>query len=121
MTPILQSEAGECGLACLAMVAKTHGLHLDLADLRRRFPLSLKGSNLQQIIGYAAALQFSSRPVRLELEELGQLQRPCILHWDLNHFVVLKSVKGKRAVIHDPARGARTAGTRARGRGRIRA
>lgn len=107
MTPILQSEAGECGLACLAMVAKAHGLYLDMADLRRRFPLSLKGSNLQQIIGYAAALQFSSRPVRLELEELGQLQRPCILHWDLNHFVVLKAVGRRSITVLDPAVGLR--------------
>ncbi len=107
MTPILQSEAGECGLACLAMVAKAHGLYLDLADLRRRFPLSLKGSNLQQIIGYAAALQFSSRPVRLELDELAQLQRPCILHWDLNHFVVLKAVGRRSITILDPAVGLR--------------
>ena len=107
MTPILQSEAGECGLACLAMVAKAHGLYLDMADLRRRFPLSLKGSNLQQIIGYAAALQFSSRPVRLELDELAQLQRPCILHWDLNHFVVLKAVGRRSITILDPAVGLR--------------
>ena len=107
MTPILQSEAGECGLACLVMVARAHGLYLDMADLRRRFPLSLKGSNLQQIIGYAAALQFSSRPVRLELDELAQLQRPCILHWDLNHFVVLKAVGRRRITILDPAVGLR--------------
>jgi ABC-type bacteriocin/lantibiotic exporter with double-glycine peptidase domain len=29
------------------------------------------------------------------------------LHWDLNHFVVLKSVRGTAAVIHDPAAGVR--------------
>ena len=32
---------------------------------------------------------------------------PCILHWDLNHFVVLKEVRRGQAVIHDPARGVR--------------
>ena len=89
------------------MVANAHNLQLDLADLRRRFPLSLKGSNLQQIIGYAAALQFSSRPLRLELNELAQLQRPCILHWNLNHFVVLKSVGRRSITILDPAVGQR--------------
>ena len=107
MTPILQSEASECALACLAMVAQAHGLHIDIADLRRRFPLSLKGANLKQVMGYAAKLDFNSRPLRLDLEELGQLQRPCILHWDLNHFVVLKKVGQRRITILDPAVGER--------------
>ncbi|WP_449424116.1 cysteine peptidase family C39 domain-containing protein, partial [Rhodanobacter lindaniclasticus] len=31
-----------------------------------------------------------------------------MLHWDLNHFVVLKRVGKHRATIHDPARGIRT-------------
>lgn len=52
---------------------------------------------------------FSSRALRLDMEELGQLQTPCILHWDLNHFVVLQKLirGGRRAVILDPAVGER--------------
>lgn len=107
MTPILQSESSECALASLAMVANVHGLQLDLAELRRRFPVSLKGATLQQLISHSGSLNFSSRPLRLELDELTQLQMPCILHWDLNHFVVLKKV-GRRAItILDPAVGER--------------
>jgi ATP-binding cassette subfamily B protein RaxB len=104
---ILQSEAAECGLACLAMVSDAHGLHLDLADLRRRFSVSLKGATLTSLIRHAQALHFAARPVRLDLEELPQLRLPCILHWNLNHFVVLKSVKGRKAVLLDPAAGER--------------
>jgi len=91
------------------MVCSAHGQHHELADLRRRFPVSLKGANLQQLISHAGSLGFSSRPLRLELEELAELQTPCILHWDLNHFVVLKKVLrgGKGAVILDPAVGER--------------
>ena len=107
MTPILQSESSECTLASLAMVSNAHGLHVDLTDLRRRFPVSLKGATLQQLISHAGLLNFSSRPLRLELDELTQLQMPCILHWDLNHFVVLKKV-GRRAItVLDPAVGER--------------
>lgn len=69
----IQSEAGECALASLAMVANAHRLHVDLSDLRRRFPVSLKGATLQQLITHAGALNFSSRPLRLELHELAQL------------------------------------------------
>jgi ATP-binding cassette subfamily B protein RaxB len=105
--PILQSEATECALACLAMVSAAHGMRLDLTDLRRRFATSLKGATLQHLVEQASSLGFSSRPLRLELEELAQLQVPCILHWDLNHFVVLKKVGKRKIVVLDPAVGER--------------
>lgn len=107
MKLILQSEAAECGLACLAMVSDSHGLHLDLVELRRRFSVSLKGANLATVIRHAEALGFTARPLRLELEELPELRLPCILHWNLNHFVVIKSIKGKQVVLLDPAVGVR--------------
>ena len=107
MRAILQSEAAECGLACLAMVGDAHGLRLDLAELRRRFSVSLKGATLTTLIRHAQALNFSARPLRLDLEELSQLRLPCILHWNLNHFVVLKAVTGKKVTILDPASGER--------------
>jgi ATP-binding cassette subfamily B protein RaxB len=108
MRTILQSESHECGLACLAMVASAYGLHLDLATLRRRFSISVKGTSLPQIVHYAQALEFSCRPVRLELDELKQLRLPCILHWKLNHFVVLEKVSAQRVMILDPAVGRRS-------------
>lgn len=107
MRVTLQAESQECGLACLVMVAAAHGLHLDLATLRRRFSISLKGTDLAQLMRYAQVLEFSCRPLRLELEEIGQLRTPCILHWNLNHFVVLERVRGNRLTILDPAVGRR--------------
>ena len=107
MTPILQSEAGECALASLAMVASFYGQQIDLSDLRNRFPVSLKGATLDKVINYAAAMNFDARPLGLELSELNQLQLPCILHWDLNHFVVLSKVDTKSINILDPALGER--------------
>lgn len=105
-TPVvLQTEAAECGLACLAMVSGYFGYRTDLSTLRRRFSLSLKGATLKQLIDIAAQLELAARPLRLELEELDQLKRPCVLHWGLNHFVVLTAV-GKRGLeVLDPARG----------------
>ena len=108
MTPILQSESSECGLACLVMVANAHRLQQDLSEVRRRFSISLKGATLTQLIAHASQLNFNSRPLRLELDELGQLQLPCILHWNLNHFVVLKKVGRGSITILDPAVGERT-------------
>ena len=87
----LQTEAAECGLASLGMIACFHGHRIDLAGMRRRFTVSLKGATLAYLMQVAGRLHLAPRPLRLELEELGQLRAPCILHWDLNHFVVLKS------------------------------
>lgn len=105
---VLQSEASECGLACLAMVACHHGLDLGMAQLRRQFPMSLKGLRLSQLIAMAGRLQLNARALRLELDALGKLVLPAILHWDLNHFVVLEQVGRNGMVIIDPASGRRS-------------
>ncbi len=104
---ILQTEATECGLACLGMVAGYHGRRTDLAQLRRQFSISQHGATLGQLIGIAGALGLACRPLRLDLEDLDQLRTPCILHWNLNHFVVLKKATRRGLVIHDPASGLR--------------
>ena len=104
---IVQTEAAECGLACLAMIAFYHGHHLDLASLRRRFGSSLKGITLAQLVAMAGQLGFACRPLKLGLDDLAKLRAPCILHWNLNHFVVLKRVGRSDVTLHDPARGVR--------------
>ncbi len=103
---MLQTEASECGLACLAMIVSYFGHATDLSELRKQFPISLKGATLANIMEFADKFAMTSRPLKLELDELGQLQLPAILHWNMNHFVVLKSVEGTRVHLHDPATGA---------------
>ena len=103
----LQTEVAECGLTCLSMIAGYYGYDTDLHTLRRRFPVSLKGATLQHIIQIGEDLDLSARALRVELGALESLQTPAILHWDLNHFVVLKSVSGSKVVIHDPSQGRR--------------
>jgi len=102
---IIQTEAMECGLASLTMVARYHGHDVDLNGLRQKFPISLKGATLESLIDIAGNLDLGSRAIRLELEGLKYVQTPAILHWDLNHFVVLKKIVGNKAHIHDPAFG----------------
>jgi len=104
---IHQSDAAECGLAALAMVAGAYGLNVSLAQMRQRFPLSLKGARLNHMIHIAQQLGFSARPLRLDMEDLGKLKIPCILHWDFNHFVVLVKVRRSKVTILDPAAGRR--------------
>ncbi|EEC3529423.1 peptidase domain-containing ABC transporter, partial [Salmonella enterica] len=102
---IHQTEASECGLACLAMICSFFGKNIDLISLRQQFNISARGANLSGINGIAEQLGMVTRALSLELNELSALKTPCIIHWDFNHFVVLVSVKRNRFVLHDPARG----------------
>ena len=105
---LLQTEAAECGLASLAMVLNYYGHKIDLAILRERHSVSLHGITLIGLMDIAESMHLSSRPLKLELGALVKLQTPCILHWDMDHFVVLKKITRKGLVIHDPASGERT-------------
>lgn len=106
--PVLrQTQAAECGLTCVGMIAGFYGHQIDMVSLRHRFPSSQKGSTLTDVMSFAQNLGMGCRAVRLELDELHKLSLPCVLHWDMNHFVVLKSISKNTITIHDPARGVR--------------
>jgi len=104
---ILQAEAAECGLACVGMVAAYHGHHSDMVSLRRRFPISLRGVTLKSMVEIASRLGLGSRALRCEPDDLRELRLPAILHWNMNHFVVLRKVSASRVEIVDPAIGPR--------------
>lgn len=102
VVPVRQTEAAECGLASLAMVANWHGHDVDLNLLRQRFGVSARGMTLRQLMFTADGMQLLARPLKLDLNGLHLLNLPAILHWDLNHFVVVERVEGARAYILDP-------------------
>ena len=106
--PVIRAaEASECGLACMAMIAKYMGHDVDLNGMRQRFPTSLAGTTLRALMDLAGHLGLAARALRAELGALRRLRTPAILHWDLDHYVVLKAMRRGRAVIHDPALGRR--------------
>lgn len=117
LTPMLQAEEAECGLACIAMIAEWHGHKVNLPGLRQRHPTSIKGVKLAELMAVASDLELAPRALRLDLEELSKLQLPAILHWDLNHFVVLEATGRNGAVtIVDPEVGRRRITARELGR-----
>lgn len=105
---ILQAERSECGLACVAMISSCFGKRTDLNSLRQHHPVSAAGASLAELMAISNALEMSARPLKIDMSDLSNLQLPVILHWDMNHFVVLKKVTKKAIVIHDPAVGVRT-------------
>lgn len=104
---ILQGEITECANACVAMISTYYGHALTIYELRQRCPISLKGATLLQVGQMCEQIGLQFRAMTLELNELAKLRTPCILHWRFNHFVVLCSVSGSTAIIHDPATGRR--------------
>ena len=108
---ILQTEAPECGIACVAMIASYHGFRTDLVAMRQRMSVSMKGTTLKNIAQVAETMKMSGRGVQVSLDALDKIRLPAILHWDMNHFVVLTKVSGRGArqtiTVHDPARGKR--------------
>lgn len=99
---VRQTEIAECGLASLTMVANYHGLDIDLGTMRRRYAPSLRGAALKTLIGLADRIGLTPRAVKLSLAELSNLHVPAVLHWNMNHYVVLERVHNDKALIHNP-------------------
>ncbi len=105
---LVQSEANECGLTCLAMVANYHRHDIGLSYLRALFPLSRSGMTLGDIVELADGLGLDAGGYALSnVSELANVALPAILHWNGNHFVVLESIKAGRYRVHDPEFGLR--------------
>ena len=103
---IMQLEALECGAACLAMVLAYYGKWVPLEQVRLDCGVSRDGSNMKNIYLAARHYGLEVHGYRLEPEALQeQAAFPCVIHWDMNHFVVLNGFKGGSAVLNDPARG----------------
>lgn len=102
---VRQAEAAECGLASLAMVANWWGHDVDLNALRRRFGVSSRGISLRTLMQTADAMGLAPRPLKVGLDGLSAIQLPAILHWDMNHFVVLERIAKGKAYILDPGLG----------------
>ncbi len=105
--PVLyQSETAECGLVCLAMIARFFGMPIDVFQLREKYRVSLKGLTLRSLLQVAKSIGMNGRAYRCSAAQLKDLRLPVMLHWDMEHLVVLKAVRGKVFRIHDPAIGA---------------
>ena len=102
---ILQAERSECALACLAMILSYYGHKIDLNVLRGRYRVSGHGITLKAVVNLASRLNLAVRPLRLDLQDLGKLAMPAMLHWDLDHFVILHKVTRTHLEIHNPAVG----------------
>jgi ATP-binding cassette, subfamily B, bacterial len=103
--PVQQMEAAECGVACLAMILDHYGCCQPLEVLREVCGTSRDGNSAADLLSSARALGLSARGVRVAPETLSRLRLPAVLHWELNHFVVLERCHAAGATLVDPAAG----------------
>jgi len=104
---IFQTEIAECGLACLAMIANYYGKFSDIRSLRQSLCMPAGGASVKHLQQAGLRLDLQGRPLKLDLDDINRLTLPVILHWDTDHFVVLKKITRRSFIIHDPAMGIR--------------
>lgn len=104
---IMQSEVSECGLVCMTMMYCYFGAVVDMVYMRERFSVSTNGLKLSALIKIAGNLGLESKALRFSISNIAKARLPCVLHWDSNHFVVLKSIKRGIYIVHDPIVGVR--------------
>ncbi|MFY9153512.1 MAG: peptidase domain-containing ABC transporter [Prolixibacteraceae bacterium] len=100
-----QHDAMDCGPACIRMIAAYYGKTYSLQKLRQLAHITREGVSLLGLSEAAEAIGFRTIGARITLEQLVEAPKPCVVHWDQEHFVVVyKYVKGK-IYVSDPAFG----------------
>ncbi|MCF0120101.1 MAG: NHLP family bacteriocin export ABC transporter peptidase/permease/ATPase, partial [Oscillospiraceae bacterium] len=103
---VMQMEALECGAASLTMILAYYKKFLPLEQVRADCGVSRDGSSAKNILIAARSYGMTAKAYRYDPETIMQDGTfPCIIHWNMNHFVVLNGFQGKHAIINDPARG----------------
>jgi len=103
---VMQLEALECGAAALAMLMAYYGKWVPLEQVRVECGVSRDGSKAKNIYLAAEHYGFDVEAFRMTpkgIREKGKF--PCIIHWNMDHFVVLDGFRGKHVYLNDPAQG----------------
>ena len=104
---VFQMEATECGAASLAMIFAFFGKHMPLEQMRIETGVSRDGCNAGNMMRAAKKFGLECHGYRKELNSLIEIETPCIIHWNFNHFVVFEGIKNGHAYLNDPAVGRR--------------
>ncbi|MDE6161331.1 MAG: ABC transporter [Muribaculaceae bacterium] len=104
---VQQKDAKQCGIACLAMVCRHYGRHIGIDDIEPMCPSGREGVSMLALSETADALGLENVTAKFTPDRLAELPLPCILHWNHNHFVVLRKIgRGRRSYhVADPGKG----------------
>ena len=98
----LQQSTSDCGAACLMMLGKFWGKHLDYNRLVRLAQIDKTGSSLQNLIDAANQIGFDATPGKTDLLGLSNHSLPVIAHWEGNHYIVVYRIDKKNVTVGDP-------------------
>lgn len=107
VSTVYQMEVTECGAASLAMIFAYYGKYIPLEQMRIETGVSRDGCNAANLMRAAKKHQFEVHGYRKEVDAVLELEMPCIIHWNFDHFVVLEGRRGKYIYINDPSVGRR--------------
>jgi ATP-binding cassette subfamily B protein RaxB len=102
---IRQKEQSDCAIACMAMIARYYGQSITLRSMDNELVTNEKGMSVREIIKCAEKLNLKGKVRKITTKQLKSINLPVILHWNGNHFVILKSVHDNGVYLHDPAIG----------------
>lgn len=97
----------QCGVAALTMVCRHFGARYSLDFVSKFCHATTEGVSLKGISDAAERLGLETCGARVSPSQLAAAPLPAILHWNQNHFVVLRKVSrsGRRFHIADPGKG----------------
>ena len=103
---IMQMEAVECGAASLAMILAYYGRWVPLDKLREDCGVGRDGTSAEGVLAAAREYGLEAKNLSLSIDDLKKEKPfPCIIRWNIHHFVVLTGIRGKYVYINDPAKG----------------
>lgn len=104
--PVTSPKQTDCGATCLKMLLAYYGQDISLEQLTRECNTSLIGCSAKDLIRVGKTHTLDMKAYEMDADELLRQDRPAIVWWMYNHFVVFCGVDANgKAVICNPNSG----------------
>ena len=114
---VRQHDMSDCGVACLASIAKHHRQRVPIARLRQYAHTDKLGTSMLGLVRAAQQLGYSAKGVRATPESLARAPMPMVAHVRLatgaHHYVVVERADERNVWLMDPDGGERRTEPRA--------
>ena len=106
---ILQNNKYDCAFACLAMLFSYKDIEVPTSAFTENEIIGRDGVSLKDLKDICTKKQATLKIYRVEKEEFKKLRvninKPYLVYWNNNYYVILEKIKKNKIVIIDPAVG----------------
>lgn len=96
----------DCGPACIKIVAKHYGKEFSMQYLRKLSYITREGVSLFDIAKASEEIGFRTLAIKVSLSDLvDKMPLPVIVHWEMQHIIVVYKITKRRIYVSDPAIG----------------